>query len=190
MTRTPVRSAAARRGRGYPRAPRARTAAVIVTAVACLLTTSASAVRTAPPSHLAGHAAAARPASAAAVPARVAPEPLIVPKPVSMAAGRGRYALTRQTRIVVAAGPRSALAVAADLAGDLRPATGYPLPVVSGSPQAGDIALVLGTSALHTNSAWAGSISPRHPSFTRSTSGRATRGSCSTTRRVSPAATR
>jgi hexosaminidase len=81
------------------------------------------------------------------VPAKVAAEPLIVPKPASMTAGRGRYVLTSRTRIVVAAGPPPALAVARDLAGYLRPATGYPLPVVSGSPRSGDIALVLGSQA-------------------------------------------
>jgi len=127
--------------------PTARTAAVIVTGVACLLTTSASAVLTAPAAQPASQASAtARPGSAVAVPGKIAPLPLVVPKPVRMTAGRGRYVLTRQARIV-AAGPPSALAVARDLAGYLRPATGYPLPAVSGKPVAGDITLVLGSRA-------------------------------------------
>src|ERR1700761_5347633 len=48
--------------------------------------------------------------------------PQVVPEPVSMTAGRGRFALTAGTRIV--AGPGAA-SVAGDLAGYLRPATGY-----------------------------------------------------------------
>jgi hexosaminidase len=63
-----------------------------------------------------------------------------------MTAGRGWLMLTPRTRIV-AAGPASAVTVARDLAGYLRPATGYPLPVTTGSPHAGDLALVLGSKA-------------------------------------------
>jgi hexosaminidase len=56
--------------------------------------------------------------------------PQIVPEPVSVTAGRGRFALTAGTRIV--AGPGAA-SVAGDLAGYLRPATGYRLPVGASS---------------------------------------------------------
>jgi hexosaminidase len=144
MMRAPARRAAVRQDRRQSRAPRAGAAAVIVTAVAGLLTTSACGVRAAAVAHAASSRSDVTGAAAAA---RVAPEPLVVPKPVSMTAGRGRYVLTGQTRIVVAAGVPAALAVARDLAGYLRPATGYPLPVVSGTPQPGDIALVLGSQA-------------------------------------------
>jgi hexosaminidase len=54
----------------------------------------------------------------------------VIPKPVSQAAGHGRYTLTPHARIV--AGP-GATAVANQLADDLRPATGYSLPVVTAS---------------------------------------------------------
>ena len=143
MMRTPARRAAARQAPRHPRAPRTRAAAVLVAAAASLLATAACGVRPAP---------AARPArthtaaTAATGPAGVAALPLIVPRPVSMTPGRGRYVLTRQTRIVAPGSP-PALAVARDLAGYLWPATGYPLPVVTGAPAAGDITLVLGSQA-------------------------------------------
>ena len=70
--------------------------------------------------------------------------PQIVPKPVSMITGHGHLTLTPRTRVVVPPGSRAALGVAADLAGYLRPATGYPLPVVTGRPRGGDLELVLG----------------------------------------------
>ena len=139
-----------------PRGQAARLAAVVAAGSACLLT--ASACGSAAP-RAAGHAAAASPAAgpAGTAPAKtplaktplakIAPEPLIVPKPVRMTAGRGWLTLTRATRIVVAAGSAPSLAVAGDLAGYLRPATGYPLPVTSGTPHAGDLALVLGSRA-------------------------------------------
>jgi hexosaminidase len=70
-----------------------------------------------------------------------APPP--TPKPVSMTTGTGAFTLTRQTHIVAA--PRSAArSVAEDLAVYLRPATGYPLPVVSGPGRRHDIRLELG----------------------------------------------
>jgi hexosaminidase len=58
-----------------------------------------------------------------------------------MTADAGRFALTPAAGI--AAGPGTA-GVARDLAGYLRPATGYPLPVTAGTPGAGAIALALG----------------------------------------------
>ena len=83
---------------------------------------------------------AARPAATAAATLG------IVPKPVSAKVGQGRYTLARQTRIVAAAGASAAteLAVARDLAAYLRPATGYRLPVVTGTPRSGDIVLAVG----------------------------------------------
>ena len=68
--------------------------------------------------------------------------PQIVPKPVSMRAGDGWFALTRHTRITVHGGSQAA-AVAQDLAGYLRPATGYRLPVVGTHGGRGDISLSL-----------------------------------------------
>jgi hexosaminidase len=70
----------------------------------------------------------------------------IVPKPVSLKSGQGRYTLARNVRIVAASGAGSAaeLPVARDLAAYLRPATGYPLPVVTGPPRSGDIVLAIG----------------------------------------------
>ncbi|WP_331525916.1 beta-N-acetylhexosaminidase [Nocardioides sp.] len=70
--------------------------------------------------------------------------PLVVPRPVSMTVGPGGFTLTGQTHI--AAGPRSQ-AVAAALAAYLRPATGFPLPVVSGPGGGGDIRLELGETS-------------------------------------------
>jgi hexosaminidase len=89
---------------------------------------------------LAASAAPVRPAAAAAAMLD------IVPKPVSVKAGRGHFTLTRGTRIVAAAGAHSAgeLPVARDLAAYLRPATGYRLPVVTGRPRQGDIVLQIG----------------------------------------------
>jgi hexosaminidase len=78
-------------------------------------------------------------------PASAAPAetPQLVPEPVSMTVGSGGFTITRQTQIV--AGPGSASrAVAADLAAYLRPATGYPLRVVSGPGRDRDIRLELG----------------------------------------------
>jgi hexosaminidase len=67
----------------------------------------------------------------------------VVPKPVSITVGAGEFTITRHTHIV--ARPRSASrALAADLAAYLRPATGYPLPVVSGPGRRDDIRLELG----------------------------------------------
>ena len=63
-----------------------------------------------------------------------------------MTAGPGRFALTPGTRIVAAAGSGAA-PVAQDLAGYLRPATGYRLPVVSGSGGRDAITVRLSRSA-------------------------------------------
>jgi hexosaminidase len=85
-------------------------------------------------------AAPARPAVAAAAALD------LVPKPVSAKAGRGQFTLTRDARIVAApgAGAAAELAVAGDLAAYLRPATGYPLPTVTGAAHPGDIVLRIG----------------------------------------------
>jgi len=63
----------------------------------------------------------------------------VVPKPVSVTAGTGMFTLTRPARIV-----SDDAAVGNALAGYLRPATGYPLDVVSGAARQGDIALRIG----------------------------------------------
>ena len=82
------------------------------------------------------------PAAADLSPANSVPQ--LIPKPVSMTVGQGTFTLAATARIVVPTGSEAALPVANDLAGYLQPATGYPLPVVTGTPQAGDIELVLG----------------------------------------------
>jgi len=61
-----------------------------------------------------------------------------------MTAGNGRFTLTPGTRVVVAPGSPAAAGVAKDLAADLRPATGYPLPVTTGPAGPGAISLALG----------------------------------------------
>ncbi len=78
-------------------------------------------------------------ATASAAPA--APPPPIVPKPVSTSVGQGQFTLERGARIVVQSA--AALPVAQALAGYLRPATGYALPVVTGRSAASDLSLVL-----------------------------------------------
>jgi hexosaminidase len=94
------------------------------------------------PLSLAAQVAAVTPASADLAPATSVPQ--IIPKPVSTTLGQGSFTLTASTSIVVVAGSDAALPVAQDLADYLRPATGYSLPVVTGSPSSGDIELVLG----------------------------------------------
>jgi hexosaminidase len=105
-------------------------------AAAAALVIGSSAVAFAP----AAQTAAVRAAAGAA------PVLDIVPKPVSATAGSGRFTLRRAARIVAApgAGTAAELSVAADLAGYLRPATGYPLPAVAGAPAPGDIVLEIG----------------------------------------------
>jgi hexosaminidase len=70
----------------------------------------------------------------------------IVPKPVSVKVSSGSFVLAPGARIVAVAGPEAAveLSIAADLAGYLRPATGYGLPAVVGTPGPGDIGLEIG----------------------------------------------
>lgn len=76
----------------------------------------------------------ARPADAA-----TASAPRIIPKPVTMTVNKGAFQLTHATRVV--AQGRDASAVAGALAAYLRPATGFPLPVVGGPAHARDIVL-------------------------------------------------
>jgi hexosaminidase len=92
---------------------------------------------------VAGMTAGAAPARTAATATAGIP---VVPKPASVTVGGGRFALTRASRIVAAPGARAAAErpVAADLAAYLRPATGYPLPVVTGTPRSGDVVLEIG----------------------------------------------
>ena len=70
--------------------------------------------------------------------------PAIVPKPLAVAPGRGSFILAPAARIVVHDDP-GARRVARLLAEQLRPATGFRLPVTSvrGGPGDGDVALVL-----------------------------------------------
>ena len=72
----------------------------------------------------------------------------IIPVPVKQEPGTGQpWELTDKSRIVVSSG---ALAATAEvLAGYLRPATGFVLPVVTGSATASDIALSLGIGVRH-----------------------------------------
>jgi hexosaminidase len=94
------------------------------------------------PISLAAQVAAVTPASADLAPPNSVPQ--LIPKPVSMTVGQGNFTLTATARIVVPSGSEAALPVAQDLADYLQPATGYSLPVVTGSPQSGDIELILG----------------------------------------------
>ena len=94
------------------------------------------------PLSLAAQFAGIRSASADLAPANSVPQ--LIPKPVSMTVGQGSFTLAATASIVVPSGSEAALPVAQDLAGYLRPATGYSLPVVTGSPQSGDIELIVG----------------------------------------------
>jgi hexosaminidase len=115
--------------RSRPWSPLAAVGAAVAFAAALAVTTPAAA---APPA-----LAASSPAAEAAAAA-----PQIVPKPVSMTTGQGHFTLTHGTRIVAAS--RAAAQVGRDLAAYLRPATGYPLPVVGGGAGPGAITLDLG----------------------------------------------
>jgi len=66
--------------------------------------------------------------------------PTIIPKPVSLITSHATFTLGENARIVATG---AAAAVGNMLAGDLRPSTGYDLPVVGGPAQAGDITLRL-----------------------------------------------
>ncbi|HEV2371470.1 MAG TPA: beta-N-acetylhexosaminidase [Streptosporangiaceae bacterium] len=79
--------------------------------------------------------------------------PAVVPKPVSMTTGTGDFTLTPTSRIVAATGSPDELAVGNDLAAYLRPSTGYPLPVASGTPSPGDISLKIGNPGTLKSSA-------------------------------------
>src|SRR6266516_1431606 len=94
------------------------------------------------PLSLAAQVAAVTPASADLAPPASVPQ--LIPKPVAMTVGQGSFTLAATARIVVPSGSEAALPVAQDLAGYLRPATGYSLPVVTGGVQSGDIELILG----------------------------------------------
>lgn len=87
-------------------------------------------------------ASAALAGSATAAASTARPDP-IVPKPVSFTSEPGHFTLRPTSRIV--ANSPAATQVANDLAGDLRPATGYALPVSTGAPRRGDIALDIAT---------------------------------------------
>jgi hexosaminidase len=74
------------------------------------------------------------------VTAAAAAAPTIIPKPVSMITSNATFTLGENARIAASG---SAAAVGTMLANDLRPSTGYDLPVVSGPGRAGDITLRL-----------------------------------------------
>ena len=59
---------------------------------------------------------------------RAARAPQVIPKPAHETAGRGHFTLTARTRIVA---PGAAGSIGRDLARALRPATGYPLQVLT-----------------------------------------------------------
>lgn len=122
--------------RTVTRRRRTRIAFIAGLAVACVLAVTGAGAGTALAS-----SAPPRGASAAASAAASQPMPQIVPKPVSMTMGRGRFTISSSTRIVAAS--RQAARVADDLAGYLRPATGYRLPVVARAGGPGAITLVL-----------------------------------------------
>jgi hexosaminidase len=87
--------------------------------------------------------------AAAGPAASAAPVLDVVPKPVSVTVASGHFTLHPPAGIVAAAGAGTSaeLPVARDLAAYLRPATGYPLPVVVGAPEPGDIMLEIGDPA-------------------------------------------
>ncbi|NHC44507.1 family 20 glycosylhydrolase [Motilibacter aurantiacus] len=85
----------------------------------------------------AGVTAVGTPARAAVAPVTA---PQVIPLPQSLSLREGSFTLTAGTRIVSASG---ALPVAQQLADVLRPSTGYALPVSTGAPAAGTLALAL-----------------------------------------------
>jgi hexosaminidase len=80
-------------------------------------------------------------AATAAAATAAAGAPAVIPKPVSMTTGSGHFTLTHGTRI---SADKNSAGVARDLAAYLRPATGYPLPVVTGKGGPWTISLALG----------------------------------------------
>ncbi|MFF2777008.1 beta-N-acetylhexosaminidase [Streptomyces sp. NPDC058052] len=95
-------------------------------------------------------AGTAAPAPGPALPAAepdVRPLGAIVPLPSSVAPGGSPYVLTAATRIGVPGRDPAVRAVAERLAAQLRPATGFRLPVVVGEGAAGDIRLRLDPAA-------------------------------------------
>ncbi|MEU5546518.1 beta-N-acetylhexosaminidase, partial [Streptomyces sioyaensis] len=78
-----------------------------------------------------GTAAAQQGAAGAAAPAAAAPLDRVVPAPASVHSGRSTFTLGDATRIRVPGGSGEAKKIAGYLAGLLRPATGYDLPVTT-----------------------------------------------------------
>jgi hexosaminidase len=85
-------------------------------------------------------AIAAPESTAPSVSAAEVATPQIIPKPVSLTVADGQFALTDKTKIVA---PGSALSIGQVLRASLRPATGFPLPVVSAPAQPGDIVIAI-----------------------------------------------
>jgi hexosaminidase len=116
------------------RHPSSRTKAVAAAAAGLALVASAATAATAAPSGHGNDCSAGGPAAA----------PQIVPKPVSLTTGSGSFRLCDGARIVVDKHDGSGARQVADaLAGYLRPATGFDLPVVNDRAHPGDIALAL-----------------------------------------------
>jgi hexosaminidase len=117
------------------RHPRSRVKAVAVAAAGLALVASAATAATAAPSGGGNDCSAGGSVAA----------PQIIPKPASLTTGSGSFRLCENARIVVDKHDGSgARQVAEALAGYLRPATGYDLPVVTDHARSGDIALTLG----------------------------------------------
>ena len=92
-----------------------------------------------------GIAQAAAPVTSTRATVTVPSSVSIVPAPVSSQPGGGHFTLQPGSRIVVS--QSTAGAVAAELRADLRPATGYLLPVVAGPARPSDVTLQLGAVA-------------------------------------------
>lgn len=67
----------------------------------------------------------------------------LIPQPAVVKPLDGTFTLPPESRITVSAGNDEAAAVGEYLAGRLRPATGYPLPVLAGGSSAGEIHLAI-----------------------------------------------
>jgi hexosaminidase len=83
--------------------------------------------------------------SPGASPAQSVAPARIVPKPVFQQNGTGSFQLTKNSRIDVSGG---ANAIGADLAADIRPPTGFALPVTPSAARPGDISIQLDRSVV------------------------------------------
>jgi hexosaminidase len=81
----------------------------------------------------------------------------VVPKPVSETPARGTFALGPKTRVVASA---EVAPVGRYLAGLLRRATGYPIPVTAAAARSGDIVLALGPATTGAGEAYELRVAP------------------------------